>query len=168
MTTMGSRQSAVGSREAWASSSDAQLATVSDCRLPTTDSRRPQGLQLPLLPPDEIDAAASGNDRVPELTHYRDEGCRFWSACLTCPFARCLFEEPGGARHALNAARDGEIRRRYAAGEPAVAIAEQFGIARRTVYRVIGGARRHGGRQMTAGRRERKPRSRSHVPGRGA
>ena len=130
-----------------------------------TGTRLAEGLQLPLIPPNEIDAAVSGWDRPPELTHYRDEGCRFWSACLSCPFTRCLFEEPGGARRALNAARDGEIRRLFAAGEPAVAIAEQFGVTRRTIYRVLGGVgRQEGGRRPGTGRRQYTPKSRPHLP----
>ena len=95
-----------------------------------------EGVQLPLIPVQER------ADRVPELTHYRDEGCRFWHACLTCPFPRCVFEEPGGPKRAVNARRNDEIRRLFAEGEPAQAIAVRFGIARRSVYRAIGGIRR--------------------------
>ena len=94
-----------------------------------------EGVQLPLL---SVGAAV---DRVPELTHYQDEGCRFWRACLSCPFPRCVFEEPGGPRRLLTARRDDEIRRLHAAGEPAVTIAARFKITRRSVYRVIGGIR---------------------------
>ena len=158
MMTMGSGQWAMGNG----------VTAERPQRRSTADSRLPHGLQLPLIPPSEIDAAASGWDRPPELTHYRDEGCRFWSACLSCPFARCLFEEPGGARHALNAVRDGEIRRLFAAGEPAVAIAERFGVTRRTVYRVLGGVGRRGSRQSAVGSGDVKPKSRSHLPRGGA
>ena len=128
---------------------------------------REEGVQLPLLSPDELESAGSSGDRVPELTHYRDEGCRYWHACLSCPYPRCLFEEPGGARHALNAYRDGEIQRMYSAGVPVLEIADHFGIARRSVYRVLGGVRRHGGsRESGVGSRERlpQPKRRSHVP----
>ena len=128
---------------------------------------REEGVQLPLLSPDELESAGPGHDRVPELTHYKDEGCRYWHACLSCPYPRCLFEEPGGARHALNAYRDGEIRRMYAAGVPALEIAVHFGIGRRSVYRVLGGVRRQGGSgQSAVGSRERlpHPKRRSHLP----
>jgi hypothetical protein len=128
-----------------------------------------RALQLPLIPEDEIPARATGPDRPPELTHYRDEGCRFWHACLSCPFPRCLYEEPGGAARALNAYRDGEIRRMFAAGRPAVEIAEEFGLTRGSVYGFVGpGARRgRGNGQAATGNRERSGRSRSHVPRRG-
>lgn len=97
-------------------------------------------LQLPLLPEDDP-SPGSGYDRVPELTHYQDEGCRVWHACLTCPLARCIFDDPVGVRSATNRAvnsqRDSEIRRRYHAGEQATALAREFRIGRRTVYRIV-------------------------------
>lgn len=33
---------------------------------------------------------------------YRDDGCEYWQACLTCPFEQCRFDAPRG-----------EFRRRY-------------------------------------------------------
>jgi hypothetical protein len=98
-------------------------------------------MQLPLIPEDELRAAGNGHDRVPELTHYRDEGCRYWRSCLSCPFPRCVFEEPGGPTHALRAWRDAEIRRRFTRGEAVPAIAARFGLTRRSVYRIVGGSR---------------------------
>jgi len=124
-------------------------------------------LQLPLLREDE-GRPERGSDRPPEQLHYRDEGCRFWHACLSCPFPCCLFEVPGGVNRALKAYRDGEIRRLFAAGRSAAEIADAFGIRRRTVYRVVGGVRRRGGNGQSAmGNREHTPKSRSHVPRRG-
>jgi hypothetical protein len=125
-----------------------------------------RALQLPLIPEDEIPAGAGGPDRPPELTHYRDEGCRFWHACLSCPFPRCLQEEPGGPARALNAYRDGEIRRMFTAGCSAVEIAEHFGIARRSVYRILGpvGRRDRDGGQWAVGNRDHQPKRRSHIP----
>lgn len=54
-------------------------------------------------------------DRVPELVHFRDEGCQFNPSCY----------------------RDALIRRLYADGEPARAIAARFGISDRQVSRVV-------------------------------
>jgi hypothetical protein len=121
-----------------------------------------EGIQLPLIPEDEIAASGrSGLDRVPELTHYRDEGCRFWRACLSCPFPRCVFEVPGGPGRAIHAFRDGEIRRMYAVGVPPAEIADRFGITRRSVYRILGGIRRRGNSgQRVAGGGERRARGR--------
>jgi hypothetical protein len=130
---------------------------------------RSEGIQLPLIPEDEIAAyAGSARDRVPELTHYQDEGCRFWRACLSCPFPCCVFELPGGPNRAMHAFRDGEIRRLYAAGTPAVEIADRFGVTRRSVYRILGGVRRRGGnRQSAIGNRDGRRKSRAHVSRRG-
>jgi hypothetical protein len=130
---------------------------------------RDEGIQLPLIPDDEIAGyAGSARDRVPELTHYQDEGCRFWHACLSCPFPCCVFELPGGPSRAMHAFRDGEIRRLYAAGTSAVEIADRFSVTRRSVYRILGGVRRRGGnRQSAAGNRDYRSKSRSHVPRRG-
>jgi hypothetical protein len=101
---------------------------------------RNHAIQLPLIPEDELRAAGNGRDRVPELTHYRDEGCTYWHACLTCPFPRCVFEEPGGPTRALRTWRDREIRRRFARGEAVPAIARHFGLTRRSVYRIVKGS----------------------------
>lgn len=113
-------------------------------RTPDSGPRTSVGVQLPLLPEDEpppSPAPGPGYDRVPELTHYQDEGCRVWAACLTCPLPRCIFDDPAGVRRATNRAvngqRDAEIRRRYAAGEAAIALAAEFGLGRRTVYRIV-------------------------------
>jgi hypothetical protein len=137
---------------------------------------RSEGIQLPLIPEDEIaESYGSPRDRVPEMTQYQDEGCRFWHACLSCPFPCCVFELPGGPNRAIHAFRDGEIRRLYAAGVPAVEIADRFGVTRRSVYRILGGVRRRGGnRQWAAGSGQsaignegRKAKGRVLVPRRG-
>ncbi|MGE0544345.1 MAG: helix-turn-helix domain-containing protein [Dehalococcoidia bacterium] len=127
---------------------------------------RYEGIQLPLIPEDEIGGyTGSSRDRVPELTHYQDEGCRFWHACLSCPFPCCIFELPGGPSRAMHAFRDGEIRRLYAAGTSAVEIAGRFGVTRRSVYRILGGVRRRGGNgQWAMGNGDGRRKSRSHVP----
>ena len=130
---------------------------------------RAEGIQLPLIPEDEIAGyTGSARDRVPELTHYQDEGCRFWHACLSCPFPCCVFELPGGPNRAMNAFRDGEMRRLYAAGTSAVEIADRFGVTRRSVYRILGGVRHRGGkREARIGSRDGSRKGRAHVSRRG-
>jgi DNA-binding CsgD family transcriptional regulator len=105
--------------------------------------RREKGLQLPLIPDDELPAGVGG-DRVPEQTHYRDEGCEFWHACLSCPFSRCILEIPGGPKRILRLLRNAEARRLFDAGTPIGEIAAELGIARRTVYTALGSSRRRG------------------------
>jgi hypothetical protein len=161
---VGSRQSAVGrgfGRSA-VRNKDAREGKGRASLRPVGPSER--ALQLPLISEDELPAGATGPDRPPELTHYRDEGCRFWHACLSCPFPRCLYEEPRGPARALNAYRDGEVRRMFAAGRSAIEIAEHFGLARRSVYRIVGPGARRGSRQSAVGSREYQPQRRAHMP----
>lgn len=75
-----------------------------------------------------------------ELINF-DDGCHFWRHCLSCPFPSCLFEIPGGPLRALTRYRDEEIRRRFAAGEPAPQLANAYGMTKRSIYRVLGGVR---------------------------
>jgi hypothetical protein len=89
----------------------------------------PEGVQLPLIPVTV--------DRVPELTHYRDEGCRVWPSCLNCPLPRCIYDQPGGQRRQRTAARDEELRRQAAAGTPPPALAERYGLSQRQVRRIL-------------------------------
>jgi len=76
-------------------------------------------------------------DSLPEVTRYRDDGCDIHPHCLTCPLPRCRYEEPGGLKGMLNGMRDREIVALKAKGVPIEDIAEQFGISRRTIFRVL-------------------------------
>lgn len=79
-------------------------------------------------------------DRVPELVHYEDSGCKYYVSCLGCPFSACLYEDPHGTRHARNQQRDAAIGAAVAGGERIEAVAARFGIVPRSVYRVAGPA----------------------------
>jgi len=35
-------------------------------------------------------------DRASEFANWHDTGCELWSSCLSCPFPRCIEEEPHG------------------------------------------------------------------------
>ena len=76
-------------------------------------------------------------DSVPELTHYEDKGCMVWPACLSCPLARCIYDDPRGTRAAIHRPRDREIARLHAEGWAANAIARHFNMSRRQVFRVL-------------------------------
>lgn len=86
-------------------------------------------------------------DRLPEETRYRDDGCDISESCFSCPLPRCRYEEPGGLRALLNEGRDREIVQLRLKGMPVEALADRFGISRRTIFRVIGTTR------ITAGKR---------------
>jgi hypothetical protein len=78
------------------------------------------------------------HDSLPESTRYRDEGCDISESCLSCPLPRCRYEEPGGLRALLNEQRDRQIVQLRLKGVPVDALADHFGVSRRTVFRVIG------------------------------
>lgn len=81
------------------------------------------------------------HDALPEFTRYRDDGCDISESCFTCPLPRCRYEEPGGLRSLLNEQRDQQIIQLRLKGVPVDALADHFGISRRTVFRVIGSTR---------------------------
>ncbi len=86
--------------------------------------------EIPLLRP-RIDA-------LPEHTRDNDNGCDLYPSCLRCPLPRCRYEEPGGAPAMLRSGRDAAIIR--LATEQALsvdALAERFGLSRRTIFRVL-------------------------------
>jgi hypothetical protein len=77
-------------------------------------------------------------DALPEHLHYTDTGCDLYPSCLRCPLPRCRYDEPGGAGRMLRGGRDAAILR--VAHEPGMTIerlAEQFGVSRRTIFRVL-------------------------------
>ena len=82
---------------------------------------------------------AARRDALPEYTNYTDTGCDIHPSCLTCPLVRCRYDEPGGARRIFSEARDGAISRLRQEGRvPIEDLARQFGVSRRTIFRVLG------------------------------
>ncbi len=80
------------------------------------------------------------SDSLPEHTRYRDDGCEVNPSCLTCPLPRCRYDEPGGLRAMVNSYRDGQMMELRMSGVPVEAIADCFGVSRRTVFRILGSA----------------------------
>lgn len=76
-------------------------------------------------------------DMLPEKTRYRDDGCEVHPQCLTCPLPRCRYDEPGGLRGMLSAWRDRQVVELRSKGAAVEEIAEQFGVSRRTVFRIL-------------------------------
>lgn len=90
-------------------------------------------------------------DALPEHTDYVDRGCDLFPSCLNCPLPRCRYEEPGGANALMRSGRDASIV--AMAGERGMtvdALAQMFGLSRRTIFRVLRAQRATGG----AGRRD--------------
>lgn len=82
-------------------------------------------------------------DALPEHTRYVDTGCRVHPSCLTCPLARCRFDDPG-LSGLDSAERDRSIVDLQRRGQTVGAIATRFGVSRRTVFRVLARSRRTG------------------------
>jgi len=81
------------------------------------------------------------SDALPEHLEYRDTGCDLAPSCLRCPLARCRYDEPGGIRRLLAAPRDEAVLRRRAEGVAIEALAREFRLSRRTVFRILAKAR---------------------------
>ena len=77
-------------------------------------------------------------DSLPERTGYQDDGCEIHPECLTCPLPRCRYDEPGGLRGLINSLRDSQIVALRTRGTSVEEISEQFGVSRRTVFRILG------------------------------
>lgn len=117
-----------------------------------TNERRTSAEAGRLTAPVAIDLEKRARrDALPEHTHYADTGCEVHPSCLTCPLARCRYDEPGGARQILNYDRDRSIVDLQRRGLPINTIAARAGVSRRTVFRVLARARTAGGTERRRG-----------------
>jgi len=93
---------------------------------------RDGGLDSPVKPENDIP------DLRPEFCRYRDEGCELAESCLNCPFAKCIYDEPGGKQRWLKRLRAREIARLHVIdGKKVKELSEMFGISQRTVQRAL-------------------------------
>ena len=77
-------------------------------------------------------------DLPPEYCHYQDEGCDLADSCLSCPFPKCIYDEPGGKQRWLKRLRAREIARLFTSrGKGIAELALMFGVSRRTVQRAL-------------------------------
>jgi hypothetical protein len=76
-------------------------------------------------------------DALPEHIDYRDGGCELSTTCLRCPLERCRYDEPGGARRLVQGSRDVAVQQFREEGTGIDALATQFGISRRSVFRIL-------------------------------
>lgn len=78
------------------------------------------------------------SDALPEHVDYRDSGCDLYASCLKCPLPQCRYEVSGGATALLRSGRDASIlaaARR--SGTTVDDLARDFGLSRRTIFRVL-------------------------------
>jgi hypothetical protein len=86
-------------------------------------------------------------DALPEHTDYRDTGCELAPSCLSCPLARCRYDEPANLRRLRADRRDREIaylRRKHRV--PIKTIASAYGLTRRSIFRILREQEEHTGR----------------------
>ena len=77
-------------------------------------------------------------DLPPEYCHYRDEGCELAESCLNCPFAKCIYDEPGGKQRWLKRLRAREMARLFTTdGKGIKELSKMFGVSQRTVQRAL-------------------------------
>ena len=76
-------------------------------------------------------------DALPEHLEYRDSGCDLAPSCLRCPLVRCRYDEPGGARKLEQLSRDAAVQVRRQEGVGIDALAAEFSISRRSVFRSL-------------------------------
>lgn len=81
------------------------------------------------------------HDLPPERCEYRDEGCELAVSCLSCPFQRCVYDEPGGKHRLLKGLRDREIVNLFhSANKNTRELAQMFRVSTRTVQRALRGS----------------------------
>ena len=77
-------------------------------------------------------------DLRPEFCQYRDEGCELAASCLSCPFQRCLHDQPGNRQSLLKTLRDREIRTLFHTNHKGIKdLAAMFSVSTRTVQRAV-------------------------------
>ena len=76
-------------------------------------------------------------DSLPELCHYRDEGCALYPSCLHCPFPRCLDDEPRGRQRWGLDQRRNELARLQSEGKTTRQMAAIMGVSQRTIQRML-------------------------------
>jgi len=84
-------------------------------------------------------------DLPPEYCRYQDDGCELATAslghkssCLSCPFTRCIYDEPGGRQSFLKEGRAREMVKLFTTeGKGIKELALMFGVSQRTVQRAL-------------------------------
>ena len=74
-------------------------------------------------------------DLLPEDFPYEDNGCELHPSCLSCPFPRCIKEEPWGKERFLKTQRARRMMALKKEGKSTEEIARIFQVSVRTVQR---------------------------------
>ena len=76
-------------------------------------------------------------DRNAEFDNWHDTGCELWSKCLSCPFPRCIEEEPRGRQKYELLKRAMIINKLRAEGKSIREISSAVHKSIRTIQRVL-------------------------------
>ena len=76
-------------------------------------------------------------DLLPDEFPYEDRGCDMAPSCLSCPFPKCLEEEPWGRQKFSKRRRAERMAELRTEGKSIVEIAGIFGVSPRTVGRAL-------------------------------
>ena len=74
-------------------------------------------------------------DELPEYTTYSDTGCDLYRSCLGCPLPACRFDDEQAAQNVRLGRRAARVMELVEAGIAVDAIASEFGVSKRTVFR---------------------------------
>jgi len=80
---------------------------------------------------------AAKTDSLPDDSNWKDHGCEFHPACLSCPLSSCIEEQPRGKQKLRMLARAGHMAQLKRQGKTTGEIARLFGVSQRTVQRVL-------------------------------
>jgi len=80
-------------------------------------------------------------DLLPEHMNYRDDGCEVSATCLSCPLPVCRYDVRGGLAALQRRPRDAELLELHRRGAGIDRLCRQFGLSRRSVFRIIAAAR---------------------------
>ena len=76
----------------------------------------------------------------PEGLDYPDTGCEAGGpSCLACRLPTCVLDDPGGLVRAERQGRAAQMAARAAAGASIGEIMREFGLSRRSVFRILNG-----------------------------
>jgi hypothetical protein len=83
-------------------------------------------------------------DPLPEHAQYQDSGCEVSPTCLSCPLPVCRYELPGGLASVQRRPRNSEVVALHGSGVSVERLSEQFGLSRRSIFRILAAARHIG------------------------
>lgn len=74
-------------------------------------------------------------DELPEYHDYADTGCNLFRSCLGCPLPACRFDDEQASMNVRLGRRAARVMELVEAGVAVDAIASEFGVSKRTVFR---------------------------------